>query len=212
MMRPSGDQQGAGASGSGIPPDGPDPDAVCSSGGTDRLFDAVYEQLRGLAHRQMTHERPGRSLQTTALVHEAYLRLSQSGDVTWNSPGHFFGAAAEAMRRILIERARKRLTLKRGGDRVRVSLDESVADEIGADTEAAAVGMLALDEALEALERTDARLAEVVKLRYFAGLSVEETASALGRSPRSVKRDWSFARAWLARRIQGGDDGAEESR
>lgn len=174
---------------------------VTTSYGTDRLFGQVYEQLRGLAHRRMSHERAGNSLQTTALVHEVYLRLKQDPGVAWNSSAHFFGAAAEAMRRILIDRARSRLALKRGGNRVRLVLDESHPD-LAVDTEEAAEGMLELDAALQDLERTDARLVEVVKLRYFAGLSVEETASAIGRSPRSIKRDWAFARAWLARRLQ----------
>ena len=195
-----------------------------SGGVTPELFDRVYEQLRDLAHRQMRHERAGLTLQTTALVHEVYLRLMKDPTVTWQNPRHFFGAAAEAMRRILIERARRHRALKHGGGRRRVALDAvldghdgdaseapatdsrygggGAAGDAAADDDSASA-MLALDTALAELRRQDATLAEVVMLRYFAGLSVEETAAAVGRSPRSVKRDWAFARAWLARRLDG---------
>ncbi len=170
--------------------------------GTDEFFEVVYQQLRGLAHHRMSHEHKERSLQTTALVHEVYLRLRSDPDVRWNNPGHFYGAAAEAMRRILIERARQRRSLKRGGDRVREHFDEqSVSLSVSLDD--AADGMLELDEAITKLEALDAGVAAVVKLRYFTGLSVDETAAALSRSPRSVKRDWAFARAWLARALRG---------
>ncbi|TVQ60447.1 MAG: sigma-70 family RNA polymerase sigma factor [Phycisphaerales bacterium] len=169
--------------------------------GTDELFEVVYEQLRGLAHRRMSHEHQERSLQTTALVHEVYLRLRHDPGVRWNNPGHFFGAAAEAMRRILIERARRRKSLKRGGDRVREHFNVQEGP-LAISLDDAADGMLELDDAITRLEAQDASLASVVKLRYFAGLSVEETAAALSRSPRSIKRDWAFARAWLARELQ----------
>ncbi len=170
--------------------------------GTDTLFDTVYENLRGLAHARMTHEYQERELQTTALVHEVYLRLQQDDAVSWDGPAHFFGAAAEAMRRILIERARRRLTKKRGGNRAQVSLDDHDLSA-SAGTEAAAEGMVELDSALSDLEDLDSRMCDVVKLRYFVGMSVDETAAALGCSARSVKRDWAFARVWLARRVAG---------
>mgnify|MGYP000138237057 CR=1 FL=1 len=180
----------------------PDGGSGGAGGATDELFEVVYQQLRGLAHRRMSHEHEERSLQTTALVHEVYLRLRHDPGVRWNSPGHFFGAAAEAMRRILIERARRRATLKRGGDRVRERFDDAETPG-GLTLDDAADGMLELDGALQQLEALDPGLAQVVKLRYFAGLSVEETAAAMDRSPRSIKRDWAFARAWLARALQG---------
>lgn len=183
--------------------DGADPHSR-GQGGTDTLFNTVYENLRGLAHARMTHEHQEQTLQTTALVHEVYLRLEQGGEVTWDSPGHFFGAAAEAMRRILIERARRRLTQKRGGDRKRIELEGNDLSEIE-NTEEAAEGMVELDDALKELEKLDTRMCDVVKLRYFVGMSVPETAAALECSARSVKRDWAFARAWLARRIEGND-------
>ncbi len=185
------------------PDDGANVDSR-DQGGTDTLFNAVYENLRGLAHARMTHEHQEQTLQTTALVHEVYLRLEQGTEVSWDSPAHFFGAAAEAMRRILIERARKRLTQKRGGDRKRLELDDHDMPA-GANLEAAAEGMIELDDALKDLEKLDSRMCDVVKLRYFVGMSVPETAAALECSARSVKRDWAFARAWLARRIEGND-------
>jgi RNA polymerase sigma factor (TIGR02999 family) len=174
------------------------------SSGTDTLFAVVYENLRGLARARMTHEHQEQTLQTTALVHEVYLRLQRDAEVTWDSAAHFFGAAAEAMRRILIERARRRLTRKRGGDRKRLTLEDFDLPA-GVNIDAAAEGMVELDEALRALEKLDPRMCDVVKLRYFVGMSVDETAAALERSTRTVKRDWAFARAWLARRIQGAE-------
>ena len=181
------------------PPDDDENPRPSSGGTTPELFDRVYDQLRGLAHRRMTYEPADLTLQTTALVHEVYLRLMKDPAVAWDSPRHFFGAAAEAMRRILIERARRHASLKRGGDRRRLDLD---ADGIGAAADPQdAAAMLELDDALIDLKRHDERLGEVVMLRYFAGLSVDETAAALGQSPRTVKRDWAFARAWLSRRL-----------
>ncbi len=189
---------------------GPSADGKFSSraqgGPTPQFFDAVYEQLRSLAGRQMSHERPDLTLQTTALVHEAYLRLMKEPDVQWDSPRHFFGAAAEAMRRILIERARRYAAVKHGGGRRRLGLEvadgpggRSVQPEDGDD----AAALLELDDALIELKGRDERLGEIVMLRYFAGLSVDETAAAVGSSPRTVKRDWAFARAWLVRRLDG---------
>jgi RNA polymerase sigma factor (TIGR02999 family) len=156
------------------------------------LLPVVYDQLRALARAQMAHERPGLTLQPTALVHEAYLRLVGNTDVKWNSRGHFFGAAAQAMRRILVEAARSRKQLKRGGGRSRVELEDGMAvfDPNDVDHEE-------LDKALTRLEAKDPRKGQVVMLRYFAGLGVEETAEALGVSPATVKNDWAYARAWL---------------
>ena len=167
-------------------------------GGTDRktalgrLLPLVYEELRAVAGAHLRHERPDHTLQATALVHETYLRMLGGHDPPWNDRGHFFRAAAEAMRRILIEHARKRGRIKRGGDRVRIEL---TAANLGSEQDPEEI--LALDEALRRLEEQDPRSADVVRLRFFAGLSVEETAKALDMSERTVKREWSFARAWL---------------
>lgn len=158
----------------------------------NRLLPLVYGELRALARAHLRHERPDHTLQPTALVHEVYLRMLGGQRPPWSDRGHFFRAAAEAMRRILIEYARKRGRIKRGGDRVRVPLRGvhlgtlQNLDEI-----------LALDEVIRRLEEQDPRMADVVRLRFFAGLSVEETAKALELSERTVKREWSFARAWL---------------
>jgi RNA polymerase sigma factor (TIGR02999 family) len=164
--------------------------------GSDRLFPAVYQQLRDLAHARMSNEPAGHTLQTTALVHEVYLRLGRDSSVQWDNPRHFFACAAEAMRRILVERARRVHALKRGGDRKRVDLENV---DLGVETDSDA--MIELDAALTELTSFDPRLAEVVMLRYFSGLSVEETAAAMQTSPRTVKRDWSVARAWLSQRL-----------
>jgi len=157
-----------------------------------RLLPVVYRELRVLANAQLRHERPDHTLQTTALVNEVYLRLLGGHQPPWNDRGHFFRAAAEAMRRILVEHARKRNRVKRGGDRLRVSLS-GVGPGVCEDLD----GILALDEALRRLEEQDPRAADVVRLRFFAGLSVDETAKELGSSERTLKREWSFARAWL---------------
>ncbi|MFT3786281.1 MAG: ECF-type sigma factor [Tepidisphaeraceae bacterium] len=168
-----------------------------TSSSTGDLFPVVYQQLRDLAHAKMNREPSGHTLQTTALVHEVYLRLSKDGKGEWQNPGHFFAAAAEAMRRILVERARRHHSLKRGGGRDRVDLEFVDAAEETTDPDA----MLALDQAISELKEFDERLSQVVMLRYFSGLSVEETAAAMQTSPRTVKRDWSVARAWLARKL-----------
>jgi RNA polymerase sigma factor (TIGR02999 family) len=169
------------------------------TGTAKQLFPVVYQQLRDMAHRQMAREKDGLTLQTTALVHEVYVRLSHDPNVVWESPRQFFAVAAESMRRILVERARRYATLKRGGGRVRIDFDAVGAPVQTADPSA----LLALDEALTELSVFDARLGEVVMLRYFTGLSVEETADALESSPRTVRRDWSIARAWLGRKLSG---------
>lgn len=166
-----------------------------------KLFPVVYEQLRELAHKRMAHEKEGLTLQTTALVHEVYVRLSKDPAVIWESARQFFAVAAEAMRRILIERARRYATLKRGGGRARIDFETVGAPVQTADP----AGLLALDEALTELSRFDSRLGEVVMLRYFTGLSIEETAVALESSPRTVRRDWSVARAWLGRKLAVND-------
>ena len=189
-------------------PPSTDGDRGKTGGATPDFFERVYSDLHDLARRRMSHEKANLTLQTTALVHEVYLRLMKDPEVQWENPRHFFGAAAEAMRRILIERARRYAAVKHGGGRQRVDIDgDHLAAESG-DVEGAAA-MLELDDALADLKQKDEKLAEVVMLRYFAGLSVEETAAAMDRSPRSVKRDWAFARAWLAERLDGGGPSLE---
>jgi RNA polymerase sigma factor (TIGR02999 family) len=165
-----------------------------------RLFPLIYKELRALARAQMRHERPDHTLQTTALVHEAYLRMLAGRTPSWNDRTHFFRAAAEAMRRILVDHARKHRRIKRGGDRMRVSLSglkKGVTENPDQ--------ILALDQALRRLEKQDPRVVDVVRLRFFAGLSVEETAKALEVSERTVKREWSVARAWLFDALRGAD-------
>jgi RNA polymerase sigma factor (TIGR02999 family) len=165
----------------------------------EQLLPLVYDELRRLAAGKLAQEKPGQTLEATALVHEAYLRLVGTENAQhWNSRGHFFAAAAEAMRRILVENARRKESLKRGGGRVRRTLDEEDLVAIEAPDE-----LLALDEVLEQLAASDPQAAEVVKLRYFAGLTVPQTAKILGISPRTVDSLWAFARAWLLRKIEG---------
>tara|TARA_R110002049_G_scaffold4601_5_gene32412 strand:- start:588147 stop:588722 length:576 start_codon:yes stop_codon:yes gene_type:complete len=168
---------------------------------TEQLLPLVYQELRRLASRKMTHEKAGHTLQPTALVHEAFLRLVGGEDSeAWDGRGHFFAAAAESMRRILIESARRRNTEKRGGNLQRSDLaDDNVAMDPD-DTET----LLALDEALTKLESTDADLAQLVQLRYFTGMTIDQAAEMLGVSPRTVKRNWAYARAWLKREMEGG--------
>ncbi|SMP71799.1 RNA polymerase, sigma subunit, ECF family [Neorhodopirellula lusitana] len=164
----------------------------------NQLLPLVYEELRRLASRKMTQEKSSHTLQPTALVHEAFLRLVGGEDSPcWDSRGHFFAAAAESMRRILIESARRRNAEKRGGDRQRVELstDDAVIDPDDS------AGLLALDEALTKLAAEDANLAKLVELRYFTGLTIDQTAEMLGSSSRTVKRNWAYARAWLHREI-----------
>lgn len=160
----------------------------------DELLPLVYAELRRLARSRMAREKHAHSVQPTSLVHQAYLRLLGDRHPHWEGRGHFFAAAAEAMRRILIERARQRASLKRGGDLQRVEYDEAHA---GFDPKAEE--LLSLDAVLDSLEAKDPDMANVVKLRYFAGLTVNETADALGMSPRSINRLWTAARAWLHR-------------
>ena len=159
---------------------------------TDRLLEAVYDQLRRIAQRRMQDEKAGHSLQATALVHEAYLRLIRDRELNWSSRGHFYTAAARAMQRILIEHARKKGRLKRGGDRRPVA--SSVLDLA---REENLEDVVALQEAIERLEAEEPRAAEVTRLRFYAGLTVEETAAAMDISERTVMREWDYARAWL---------------
>jgi RNA polymerase sigma factor (TIGR02999 family) len=160
----------------------------------DKLMPLVHRELHRLAQRYMRHERPGHTLQTTALVNEAYLRLVDAGKVNFQNRAHFFAVSAQLMRRILVEFARRQGAQKRGGEVQRVSLDESlvVYGERGAD-------LVALDDALQALAAIDARRSRVVELRFFGGLSVEETAEVLRVSPETVMHDWKLAKAWLRR-------------
>jgi RNA polymerase sigma factor (TIGR02999 family) len=159
----------------------------------EQLLPLVYDELRQLAAQRLAQEKPGQTLQATALVHEAYLRLVNVEQAQrWNSRGHFFAAAAEAMRRILIENARRKLADKRCGQRTRVSLDHVDAATVAPPDE-----LLALDEALERLERHDPIAGQLVKFRYFAGLSLEQAAEVLGISSATAYRHWSFGRAWL---------------
>ena len=164
----------------------------------EQLLPLVYDELRQLAAQKLAQERPGQTLQATALVHEAYLRLvGGAANLHWNSRGHFYGAAAEAMRRILVENARKKGRGKRGAGHRRVPLDEAaLAVDMDADA------LLTLDEALSALAQADPTAADLVRLRCFAGLSVEDAAKALDLAPRSAYRTWAFGRAWLYRRCQ----------
>jgi RNA polymerase sigma factor (TIGR02999 family) len=167
-------------------------------GETDRaaeLLPLVYDELRKLARAHVAREKPGRTLQATELVHEAWLRLVGEHDPGWNGRAHFFGAAARAMRRILVEQARRRARLKHGGGRERAEPAE--IELLPEATGASPVDVLAIEEALARLEREDERKGRVVELRYFAGLSVEETAHALGVSVGTIEREWRFIRAWL---------------
>jgi RNA polymerase sigma factor (TIGR02999 family) len=160
----------------------------------DQLLPLVYDELRRLAAQRLAHERPGQTLQATALVHEAYARLVGSAEPPrWEGCGHFFAAAAEAMRRILIDRARHKQTRKAGGGRRRLDLDdiEPALEEENGDR------LLALDEALRQLEAEDPRKAELVKLRFFAGLTAEQAAAALGVCTSTADKDWAYARSWL---------------
>ena len=162
----------------------------------DRLMPLVYDELRRLAHRYMSHERAGHTLQTTALVNEAYLRLVNWRDVRWQNRAHFFAVSAQMMRRILVDFARDKQYLKRGGGALRVSLFEvtSANDQPTAD-------LVALDEALTALAKVDQRKGQVVEMRFFGGLSVEEVAEVLKVSKETVMRDWRLAKVWLLREL-----------
>jgi RNA polymerase sigma factor (TIGR02999 family) len=169
---------------------------------TQQLLPLVYEELRVLAARKLAEERPGQTLDATALVHEAYLRLIGDKDddcARWDNRGHFFAAAAEAMRRILVENARRKRALKHGGDRVRLDLSQVDPPEAQLSND-----LLALDEALSRFAEIDGEKAELVKLRYFAGLTQEQAAKVLKISPATAGRYWNFARAWLHQAVASG--------
>ena len=168
----------------------------------EELLPLVYDELRRLAARKIAHEIPGQTLDATALVHEAYLRLVDTEKVQeWNSRGHFFAAAAEAMRRILVERARHKRSLKAGGDRQRQDMAEIELAVAEPD-----IDLLALNDALDNLERKDQRAAALVKLRFFAGLTIEQAAQALSISTSTAENDWAWARCWLRLEMEGGRD------
>jgi RNA polymerase sigma factor (TIGR02999 family) len=167
---------------------------------TDELLPIVYNELRRLAAQKLARESPGQTLQATALVHEAYIRLVGSEGPGWENRRHFFSAAAEAMRHILVDRARRKKSLRRGGERQRLDLSEA---ELMVDSPSD--DLLALDEALTRLSEEDAEMADLVKLRYFGGLTNEQAAGALGIAPRTAKRRWRYARFWLLRELRGSD-------
>jgi RNA polymerase sigma factor (TIGR02999 family) len=165
---------------------------------SEQLLPLVYDELRKLAAARLAHEKPGQTLQATALVHEAYLRLVDgTTTANWNSRGHFFAAAAESMRRILVNRARDKKRQKRGGDRERINLDQVVVA-----LDAPAEELLELDEAINELATRDLVSANLVKLRFFAGLSLKDAADAAGLTRRQADRHWAFARAWLFDRLR----------
>jgi RNA polymerase sigma factor (TIGR02999 family) len=172
-------------------------DAEAIGGSSSELLPLVYDELRRLARSRISREREGLTLQPTALVHEAYLRLTKGGDRRWDRRGHFFGAAAIAMRRILVERARHARRVRHGGAQQRVELDVEPPASL---PEIADV--LTIDQALTRLEQLDPKKAQVVLLRYFAGLTIEETAGAMDLSPATVKNEWAFARVWLAEALR----------
>ena len=161
-----------------------------------QLLPLVYDELRQLAAQKLAQEKPGQTLQATALVHEAYLRLVKQTDVSWQNRAHFFGIASQMMRRILVDHARRHAYAKRGGGAVTLALDDALAV-----AEKREIDLVALDDALEELSRLDPQQGRVVELRFFAGLSIEDTADALGISPATVKRDWLTARVWLGKQL-----------
>jgi RNA polymerase sigma factor (TIGR02999 family) len=190
------------------PTDGPQPDVTQlllawkggDAGAIDRLLPLVYGELHRQAERAMRREDERHTLQATALVNEAYLRLVDQNRVDWRNRAHFFGIAGQVMRRILVDHARAKLADKRGGGAKRITLDEANA---GAGESAGAMDVLDLHDALERLAQLDAPQARVVELRYFSGLNIEETAAAMDISPATVKREWAVARAWLRRELSG---------
>ena len=188
-------------------PDGDPPDAsglldrasAGDEGAAGRLLELVYEQLRALAASYLRGERAGHTLQPTALVHEAFLRLQAGSPVRYQNHTHFFAVAARAMRQVLVDHARRRAAAKRGGDPERVTLDDGL--QLGGDAESRVIDVLALDEALERLGKLDERQARVVELRFFGGLTIDEAARVLEVSTDTVEDDWAMARAWLKRTL-----------
>jgi RNA polymerase sigma factor (TIGR02999 family) len=174
---------------------------------TDELLPLVYEELRALAAQKLSQERPGQTLQATALVHEAYLRLVGDQPQTWNSRGHFFAAAAEAMRRILVENARRKQSRRHGAGLQRVDIDEV---EVAGPVERVADDLILLDEALAKFAQQDQLKADLVKLRYFAGLTIQQAAQALHISHATAERHWDYARSWLHTEIKQRRGGAAE--
>jgi RNA polymerase sigma factor (TIGR02999 family) len=169
---------------------------------TDELLPLVYDELRKLAAQKLSHEKPGQTLQATGLVHEAYLRLVGGGaDQKWSGHGHFFAAAAEAMRRILIEQARRKASMKHGGQRQRVEMSQIEPAIAGPDLD-----LIALDAALEQFEKHDRRAAALVKLRFFTGLTMNEAADVLGVSLATAENDWAYAKSWLRLQIFDSDN------
>lgn len=172
----------------------------------DKLMPLVYDELRRIASQYLRRERADHTLQPTALVHEAYLKLVDQQRVSWQNRAHFFAIAAQAMRRILVSYARQHLAAKRGGPRQRLTLDEAM----GA-AQQREVDLIALDEAMTNLEAIDPQQSRIIELRFFGGLSVEETAQVIGVSPATVKREWTMARAWLHRRMSATSEANEDS-
>jgi len=172
----------------------------------DKLLPLVYDELRRLAHSYLKHERPNQTLQTTALVHEAYVKLVDQRSVNWQNHGQFFAISAQAMRRILLDNARRRTAVKRGSGQPIISLDEAATIS----SQAANESLLALDMALQELEKLDPEQARIVELRYFGGLTIDETAEVIKTSPATVKREWAMARAWLYKAITGARESAVE--
>ena len=171
-------------------------------GALEKLFPLVHPELHRLAHHYMSRERAGHTLQTTAIINEAYLRLVDNTKPSWQNRSHFVAAAAKLMRRIMVDHARERHTLKRGGGALKVTLDEAAFV-----TESRSDELLALDEALEGLAALDPRKSQIVELRYFGGLTIDETAEFLKLSQRTVEREWTMAKAWLYRALRGEDIG-----
>lgn len=167
-----------------------------------RLMPIVYHELRRLARGYMARERPGQTIQATALVHEAYLRLLKDKKQDWHGRTHFLAIAARSMRQILIERARAKGAAKRGGQLDRITLDEGAVRDLGRSSD-----LVAIDDALTRLAELDEQQARIVELRFYGGLNIDETAEALGVSPATVKRSWTVAKAWLRREVRGGDGG-----
>ena len=171
---------------------------------TEKLLPLVYEELRLLAAQKMAQEKPGQTLQATALIHEAYIRLVEGENQNWNSKGHFFKAAAEAMRRILIENARRKTSLKRGGNRQRIELSETKLA-----IESPSADLLEANEALNKLSAEEPSIADLVKLRYFGGLTIDQVAEIQGISRRTAIDHWIYARSWLAREVKMDNESEE---